>query len=997
MRTFCLAVSGVLLAAAAALAAPEVVSLETQRVGEVTYFHVRLQTPPDLELPALNWWDRVADTPTARQAWLRLPRLVPQDDRTAAVCYEVFRPGAPRKPGHLDFLGRLPGKGKASLRLVYPTGKPADRPDRGLFLAPPPLAWREEAVTLDFRKAQEVAPPNRPRFRDRSPADEDLEGRWAIARAREFAIAELQTPEMGFFGLAREATCRKYDVRMTPLELDQAAPVRELEHRRLYELATGATALTESLALRRLLSPGFGPEEREKRTIDIAKVPGIDIAEHPWERMMAGKKPEPEPLAGLTPHDNYYVTFRGVPALVRFAGLMDEWGGNLLSAWEPAGRDYQLRRRYERQLCLNSAELARTLGPDLLKGVAITGSDFYLREGSDVSVLFHVNDTKALRKLLKPFLSAAKREHGDRLRYRKEKVRGVTVESWVTPGREVSLHRAAFDDFVVCSNSAVALERILDVRAGRRKALAESLDFQYMRTVFVRSEKGEDGFAFFSDAFIRSLVGPASKIKEKRRLEALASLRLVTHGALFAALETGALPRDHRDLLRESRLKPEEVYAPEGESLAWDGGRQEAVSDVYGTLRFGTPLIELPLDRVTRREAEDYRAFREEYMQQWRRFFDPVGMRVSLGPKEVRLETYILPLIQNTRYNELRVWTDGGTTRLDLSALTAPTLFQYLAHLAPEQRQLPVGTNRQAALGDWLLVRLDDSPLYAKLAGLWVRRELGLLSQEDWQRQGGRLVVQLPLTVGVKVGDQKAFDAVLTGLEQVTDVWLGGSDKETFKYKGVPVRWLRLRPENKLTQELNDPRTPEEQLVRPQLFHAQLDGAWYGSFSREALQGLIDRALGRREGQGPDRTEGPEVNSSVYLAPGSAVTAQKAVQAYLEWEVHRRAAANGPLWEALYRSGVLSAKAKPATVRETALRTFGYVPVSPEGAAYRYDRGSGEVVNERHGSLTRPTLHPRLAADAPLARLLRQIQTLRADLRFREDGVHTTLTIRLEP
>jgi hypothetical protein len=51
------------------------------------------------------------------------------------------------------------------------------------------------------------------------------------------------------------------------------------------------------------------------------------------------------------------------------------------------------------------------------------------------------------------------------------------------------------------------------------------------------------------------------------------------------------------------------------------------------------------------------------------------------------------------------------------------------------------------------------------------------------------------------------------------------------------------------------------------------------------------------------------------------------------------------------------------------------------------------VVNERHGSFRKPTLHKTTAEGSPLNFLLDQLRSLRADLRFREDGIHTVLTL----
>jgi len=77
----------------------------------------------------------------------------------------------------------------------------------------------------------------------------------------------------------------------------------------------------------------------------------------------------------------------------------------------------------------------------------------------------------------------------------------------------------------------------------------------------------------------------------------------------------------------------------------------------------------------------------------------------------------------------------------------------------------------------------------------------------------------------------------------------------------------------------------------------------------------------------------------------------------------------------------------------TAIRLLGYAPVSPDGAEYRYDARTDEVSNKRHGSYRHEQLHSGLDADSSLLDLLHQLKAVRTDLRFREDGIHTTLTL----
>ena len=76
------------------------------------------------------------------------------------------------------------------------------------------------------------------------------------------------------------------------------------------------------------------------------------------------------------------------------------------------------------------------------------------------------------------------------------------------------------------------------------------------------------------------------------------------------------------------------------------------------------------------------------------------------------------------------------------------------------------------------------------------------------------------------------------------------------------------------------------------------------------------------------------------------------------------------------------------------VRNFlGYLPVSPDGSPYEYDTKLREVASRRHGTHRRPELHDKVEPTSELGRLLDQIKTLRAELRFQDSGLHTVLTI----
>jgi hypothetical protein len=102
--------------------------------------------------------------------------------------------------------------------------------------------------------------------------------------------------------------------------------------------------------------------------------------------------------------------------------------------------------------------------------------------------------------------------------------------------------------------------------------------------------------------------------------------------------------------------------------------------------------------------------------------------------------------------------------------------------------------------------------------------------------------------------------------------------------------------------------------------------------------------------------------------------------------------ASKPIWLVLRRGEIVEDFVSTES-RQTALRLFGFVPVSPDGSSYRYDARRAEVNNEGYGSLRQPKLHSTLPEGSPVAQWLDRLRTVRVDLRFREDGVHTILTL----
>jgi hypothetical protein len=962
---------------------PRVLELRTQKVQGITYFHVRLERPADLRLPTFDTGKPFSERD--RRQFARLPRLVPQDEKTRNVYYRRRA-----TQSGLSFYGHVMGSGKARFLLFYPLTEPAPQKKLSLADLARTPGTAETAVELDFDKARSVpAPVVDPE--DQHVHPDDLRSYWALHQAAHFAVLETQVVDFNFYSFAREATGRKYNV-IAPAWVRRQT---EAPEHRLYEITTGADAVAETLQLHRLLQPEAKPSA--ERSLPIANVEGITVPPQPWDRMLGGKKPAVESIAHLIPHDNYYVYFKNIRKFLEFGDLLDQWGTNVLRVYEMKSRDAQLRQRYEKQLCLRSTALGRLLGPAVVKAIAVTGSDPYVREGTDITVVFEVANPALFRGAVEGFLKEARQEQGGQLREGREEYQDTTIETFVTPLREVSLHRATLGDFVIYANSPAGVRRVIDAQRKGGKCLADANDFKYMRTIFPLAGDKEDGFVFLSDAFIRQLTGPACRIKEKRRLEALTSLYMVTNAALFCAWETGKAPADLKSALAAADLRPDDVPIPEVSSpqapssdegkkersehrLRWDPDRQIAVSDAYNTIHFATPLIELPIDKITPAEAQEYARFRDEYARLWRTYFDPIGVRLSLDPQRVRVETHILPLAGSDAYRALRDTVGMGRFKFEPRAAAVVDF------------QLGAGGDNAA-----IAFRVDGDALLREMVELLIRWDMD--PRPTLRSEYDRLFWKLPL--GLSLRGKLPFDKGVEGvIDLLKQIGLVKGDTKESRHRNVVLHRLPISEEKyreiAAIAETVNPESPFATVLSvlptreapAALYVALHDETLHLSANEDFLKKRIDEAEARKKAE--EKKPAIEANSGLYISPANA---GEAASLFLEYEGHNLALLNNQVWNCFHRTGLLTAQTPEAARRETVLRLLGFIPVSPDGSTYRYDARSSEVVNQRHGSLRRPELHSRLAESSELGQFLKQIKALRVELRFLDNGLHTLLTI----
>ena len=414
-----------------------------------------------------------------------------------------------------------------------------------------------------------------------------------------------------------------------------------------FALFTGTRAIDENLQLDRALR--LRPSAGEK-AIEVNTITGITVKEFDWQPLVKDKKPETDPLARLIPSDQHALF---VPSFDAVARLIDEGtrlGVETLGFDEPTGEDAMTLARYQKQLCLPLNALTRFAGPRLVEGIALTGSDPYFRAGTDVAVLFQSSDAKALHDLLTAQVAAA-REANPAAKPVAGQVGGVAYAGSVSRDRSICAYVARVGDAVVVTNSPKQLERLVMTHQGAVTALASLPEYTFFRDRYRRAETDETALLMLSDATIRRWCGPRWRIADSRRTRAaavLAALQVANHDAVIKG--NG-----------ESRPLSQDLMEGEDVRLESHG----ATSSTFGHLGFMTPIVELDLDHVTESERDAYERWRDTYQQNWRQFFDPIAVRVTLTKEKIAADITVMPLIENTDYRQIIDLTRGVTLRPD--------------------------------------------------------------------------------------------------------------------------------------------------------------------------------------------------------------------------------------------------------------------------------------------------------------------------------------------
>lgn len=409
----------------------------------------------------------------------------------------------------------------------------------------------------------------------------------------------------------------------------------------MYDLFSGGRAVAENLQLDRALR--IRGDKKDEVKVDT--IPGITVKEMDFAALLKGAQVKTDALAKYVPQDQYAVLFPSLAAVLDVMDRVDKNSVPVMQNLLPQSADAGILKRYQTQIGLHGSKLARLLGPQLVRSLAVTGSDSSFAMGTDLAILFDSPSAATMQTLLMAQIS--QNTGGVKgVRTVTENIEGIgAVQGFVTDDRTVSSYVASADDTVIVTNSLVQIRKLADLKAGKTKPLAELPEYQFFRSRYEIGKGGETAFLVISDATIRKWCSARWRIADARRIRELAIVATATAANMD-------------NLVAGKPMAPAVMPTTQGDNAATSNG--EALTNVHGVAGFIRPVAEMEMDTVTKAEADAYAQWRDGYQQNWSGVFDPIGLRLTLSQSQMGGDLTIMPLIGSTDYRQFINVTEGA-------------------------------------------------------------------------------------------------------------------------------------------------------------------------------------------------------------------------------------------------------------------------------------------------------------------------------------------------
>lgn len=871
---------------------------------------------------------------------------------------------------HAEFFGRLRGEGKARLRLSYETVRENLDGSRHVDTSHGDI---------------EIEIPGE----DGGP--QGLFTEWADRQNAHFLDLLRYYPEESFLQYCLLQSRDRYGVTPPSLAEVRSQPA-ELETD-LYQVFTGSLAIQESLQ-RQTLGGGGGPGDLNIHTSALSP-PRLQSPDYEdlLSRKIANENVEPAPheMARLVPEDMYFLHFNSMAAAGELMDFSTQWGDSLLRLVAVRARDNRLQDKLEDQLCLRRGPLEKLFADRVVSEMAVAGSDPFVVEGTDVTLIFKLAQAERFHEAAAGWLAEVQEKHPEMVQ-REFNYRGHKVQVRYTDDRVVSSFVVEHDDYVVYSNSHRAVRAVVDAALGRSPRLYDSADYRYVTAILPPSDDARSGYFFGSEAFIKRNVGPEAKISEKRRLLCFNNLVMLNNASMFYRLEHRRSPASISDLVDGKFVDPAKVVCPHGGAYAFDAENDACTCSLHNRLKHLTPNSELSVERVSAAEQQEYERYKQRYEAFWQTLFDPLAARITVD-RRVKIELCVLPLANSSLYQDLKASLDEKPQQLDTGRIASSAIASLAAvpgrgRIGDVLRQLP-GVNEVLEadptltglgwLGDRASLHLCDEDMVLEIDPTRLRPldVAGLDAPAGVQAAVAAAIwsLEMPLYVTIDVEDRDKGARLLDQLS--TKIFLRGAD-----LLGVPTRLDAYR--------LPDYRQHAVYVISYQIhalkvrLHVALVGDQLVAATKpETLRQVIDAAANPAAGE--------PVEAHALLRLNRRAIDQLADELELYWAEKARLACHR---NTMSIHNLLKLYDVPVDeVPRLSEAKYGVTYFCPDEGAYAYDPERDQVECTVHGNRQRARQTPRLQERSSFQRFFEGLDEIVASLRFRDDALIATVEI----
>lgn len=819
---------------------------------------------------------------------------------------------------------------------------------------------------------------------------ESLYQEWAKQQNAHFAELLRYYPENSFLEYVLLQSKDRYGV--SPPPLPGKIPTSGDNDFDLYHVFGGGLTVQQSLQ-REVLSRGA---RRGDLTIHVSEISpptiqSLDYEAKLKERQKDGHQPQPHETAKLVPADQYFLQFQSMKAADRLIDLSEQWGESVLRMFQVSARDHHLSQKYEDQLCIKRSALSKLFGDEVIDEFAVTGSDFYIAEGTDVSLIFRLKRPDVFRSAAESWLAETKQKWPE-LTVREFNYRGHQVAARYTSDRGVSSFVVYQGDYAIFSNSHRAIRRIVDTTLDRLPSLDQQLDYRYITTMLPAEDQEQTAYLYLSEAFLKRLISPEFKIAEKRRRQAFTNLVMLNNASLFYRLEHGESPESLSELSEGDFVDLSRIVDPAGGAYAFDARRDTATSSLYNRIKYLTPIQELSVLKVSQQERTEYQEYKRRYESVWRDYFDPIAVRITTEPN-VKLETLVLPFANSGVYGDLQRFLDENPQALDATQYAESSVFSLA--LVPGRKQV----GRVLKMVPGVSETLEANPTLTDLSWLGDRVSLHFCDDDTILEIDPTRLKPLKSFFPLNIQQQALATAAITATNLPVYLTVDVEDDEKARrlLDDLTSRvFLHSETSGDFNTNLDAYRLPDYKdhpvyvlsfqfyAAKVRLYLSLVNGRLAASTARSTLHQVIDAGT-KAPAENP-----PKAHALLRMNFEAMDQLKEDLQIY--WAEKARIAAHRnimPLYTLVKLYDVSIEEAN-----EIADAKYGVTYFCPGNGKYVYDAGRDQVSSTVFGNRRNARQQVSLDDDSPFAKFFQSLEEITASLRFEGDGLVGTVEIQ---